>query len=189
MEQNRCREMNSVALVGFRPRDDRHGIAHVVGRHAAAVQQILQTHRDGAHAVGERREETNCSGGNSSHYKIKRLGCQCYTFGLVVLRESAEKKGKETGRKESFSWLVRSAAGGGMGWQSPKAPDVESARRMINPDRLDPNETAASKSHNISVRARFKDNSLPSVSKEQQQKTTTKTFVCFPVFFQLLSAS
>lgn len=94
--------MNSIALLGLRPRDDRYGIVRVVGRHVVAVQQILQQHTRDRHAVGERDSEKHKSGEplrrNCSDYTIKKLGCQCAT---VCWRENAKER-KRLVRKELF---------------------------------------------------------------------------------------
>ena len=186
--------MNSIALLGFRPRDDRYGIVRVVGRHVVAVQQILLQHTRDRHAVGEKNTKVaNCSDEVLATTQSRNLAANALHFlGLCVLLERECERKKEIGEKGIvFSWLVRSAAGVGMGWQSPKAPDVETARHMINPDRLDPNETAASKSHNIS--SPFVQVSRTDPYRLSPNTTTTTAFILFFLFSSLslfwLSAS
>jgi hypothetical protein len=89
--------MNSIALLGFRPRDDRYGIVRVVGRHVVAVQQILLQHTRDRHAVGEKNTKVaNCSDEVLATTQSRNLAANALHFlGLCVLLERECERKKE----------------------------------------------------------------------------------------------
>lgn len=156
--------MNSIVLTGFRPRDGRYGIVRVVGRHVlVAVGQILLL----THEQWKRRETPNCDE-TLATVNNKNLAANALSlhFGLCWDRRNYSRQ--KIREKEIVSWLVRSAAGSGMGWQSPNSAgcwECAAHDKSRSPwPKWDSSIQIAQYLSHTAVRASFKANSLPSVS-------------------------